>query len=97
MTRGDLYGNVSIHKFDLFWIKCEAEWSVQVVTYGTLSGPGGRLGRRRQSHKLESWWATPGASNSGIQEGVAAVLPWSLLPGLPVQVFPVLDACSLVL
>ena len=68
MTRGDLYGNVSIHKFDLFWIKCETEWSVQVVTYGALSGPDGRLGRRRQSHKLESWWVAAGTSNSGIWE-----------------------------
>ena len=46
MTRGDLYGNVSIHKFDLSWVECEAEWSVQVITYGALSGPGRRPGRQ---------------------------------------------------
>ena len=28
MTQGDLYGNVSIHQFDLPWVKCEAEWGV---------------------------------------------------------------------
>ena len=28
MTQGDLYGNVSIHKFDLPWVECEAEWGV---------------------------------------------------------------------
>ena len=28
MTQGDLYGNVSIHKFDLSWVEYEAEWGV---------------------------------------------------------------------
>ena len=28
LTQGDLYGNVSIHKSDLPWVECEAEWGV---------------------------------------------------------------------
>ena len=43
---------------------------------------------------LGGWLQVPPALVFG--RGVA-VLPWSLSPDLPVQVFPVLDACSLIL
>ena len=43
---------------------------------------------------LGGWLQVPSAPVFG--RGVT-VLSWSLLPGLPVQVFPVLDACSLIL